>query len=124
MNIPVKGMFDHRILGQATPMPCVQSDLASRVRHALSQAGFHLVGGVADDNGPGLRVTEAPAGVLITWTASHGFASLAAGQPRASGDSMKAVVQAAVAGLLLQMGYTVTEAPDDAGLLVTEETSQ
>ncbi|WP_142147215.1 hypothetical protein [Streptomyces sp. SLBN-31] len=84
------------------------------MRHALAQAGFPLVG-AAD---PGLAVREAPNAVLVKWTASDTFTALAQGHPRATGDSMQAIVQAAVAGLLLQLGHTVTETPDGGGLLV------
>ncbi|MFF4331146.1 hypothetical protein ACFYZT_32155 [Streptomyces sp. NPDC001591] len=80
------------------------SELVARVRHALMHAGFHLAGDVADDNRPGLRVAQDPSGVLITWTTSDGFAALSASQPGASGDSMKAIVQAAVVGLLMHSG--------------------
>jgi hypothetical protein len=34
---------------------------------------------------------------------------------------MKVIVQAAVAGLLVQLGHTVTEAPHDGGLVVLAE---
>lgn len=71
-----------------------------------------------EDGRPGLEVTEVPAGVLVRWTASDGFTSLARDQPGASGDSMQAIVQAAVSGLLLQMGHTVTEPSDGGDLLV------
>ncbi|MCZ4103448.1 hypothetical protein C8250_000100 [Streptomyces sp. So13.3] len=95
-------------------------ELVSRVRHALAHAGFHLVGEVPADNRPGLRVTEDPSGVLITWTASDGFSALASNQ-LAPGDSMKAIVQAAVSGLLLQLGHTVTKPPHEGDLLVLPE---
>ncbi|WP_327686506.1 hypothetical protein [Streptomyces sp. NBC_00467] len=98
------------------PVSSVPSDLLSQVRRALLQAGFHLKGEGAEDGGPGLSVTEVPAGVLVKWTASDGFTALAEDQLTTSGDSMQAVVQAAVSGLLLQLGHTVTEAPDGAGL--------
>ncbi|MET9761826.1 hypothetical protein ABZ016_22665 [Streptomyces sp. NPDC006372] len=39
-------------------------------------------------------------------------------QPGASGDSMHAIVRAAVSGLLLQLGHTVTEPEDGGDLLV------
>jgi hypothetical protein len=59
-----------------------------------------------------------PTGVLVRWTASDGFTSLAKDQPGASGDSMQAIVQAAVAGLLVQLGHTVTEPPCGGDLLI------
>ncbi|MDQ0955924.1 hypothetical protein QFZ24_009933 [Streptomyces phaeochromogenes] len=99
-------------------MSCAPSDLLSRVRHALTQAGFQLVGEDAEDSRPGLAVTTVPAGVLVRWTASDGFASLAKDQPGALGDSMKVIVQAAVSGLLVQLGHTVTEPEDGGDLLV------
>ncbi|MFJ6837345.1 hypothetical protein [Streptomyces sp. NPDC091209] len=71
-----------------------------------------------EDNRPGISVTEVPTGVLVRWTASDGFASLAKDQPGASGDSMQAIVQAAVSGLLVQLGHTVTEPSDGGDLLV------
>ncbi|MEU6557458.1 hypothetical protein ABZ915_45715 [Streptomyces sp. NPDC046915] len=48
-------------------------------------------------------MTTVPAGVLVRWTASNGFTSLAKDRPGASGDSMQAIVQAAVSGLLVQL---------------------
>ncbi|TRO55801.1 hypothetical protein [Streptomyces sp. IB201691-2A2] len=84
----------------------------------MTQAGFQLVGEDAEDSRPGLAVTTEPGGVLVRWTASDGFASLAKDQPGASGDSMKVIVQAAVSGLLTQLGHTVTEPEDGGDLLV------
>ncbi len=98
-------------------MPSAPAELVTQVRSALRQAGFHLVAD-ADDGRPGLRVTKAPPGVAITWSASDGFTALATDQSGASGDSMKTIVQAAVSGLLVQLGHTVTEPSDDADLLV------
>lgn len=91
--------------------------LLAEIRHALIQAGFHLVGDDVKDGRPGLAVTEAPTGALVKWTTSHEFNSLGRELLKAT-NSMQASVQAAVAGLLVQMGYTVAEAPDSAGLLV------
>ncbi|MFI1726463.1 hypothetical protein [Streptomyces sp. NPDC020489] len=99
-------------------MSSAPSELLSQVRHALIQAGFHLVGEDAQDSRPGLALTTVPAGVLVRWTASDGFASLAKDQPGASADSMQAIVQAAVSGLLIQLGHTVTEPEDGGDLLV------
>ncbi|MFF4984015.1 hypothetical protein ACFY3O_28725 [Streptomyces sp. NPDC001046] len=99
-------------------MSSAPSDLLSQVRHALLQAGFHLVGEDEQDGRPGLSVTRCPAGVLVTWTASDGFTSLAKDQPGTSGDSMQAIVQAAVSGLLLQLGHTVTEPSGSGDLLI------
>ncbi|MEW2267048.1 hypothetical protein ACGF5T_35050 [Streptomyces sp. NPDC047853] len=99
-------------------MSSASSNLLVQVRHALTQAGFHLVADDAEDGRPGLAVTEAPTGVLVKWTASDGFTSLARDQPGVSGDSMKAIVQAAESGLLVQLGHTVTEPPDGGDLLV------
>ncbi|MGV9249348.1 hypothetical protein [Streptomyces sp. NPDC003710] len=65
-------------------------------------------------------MSEAPAGVLVSWTTSHGFTALAADQRGASSDGMR-VVQAAVAGLLVQCGHTVVEAPDGNGIVVLAE---
>lgn len=89
------------------------------MRSALIQAGFQVLG-EADGNGPGLRVSEASAGAVISWSASDGFAALAreqAGRPP-SDDSMRVIVQAAVSGLLVQLGHTVAETPDGADLVV------
>ncbi|MGW7261175.1 hypothetical protein [Streptomyces sp. NPDC054834] len=99
-------------------MSPARSDLLIQVRHALIQAGFHLVGEDAEDSGPGLAVTTVPTGVLVRWTASDGFTSLAKDQPGASGDSMQAIVQAAISGLLVQLGHTVTEPSDGGDLLI------
>ncbi|MGW0917152.1 hypothetical protein ACWD1Z_36435 [Streptomyces sp. NPDC002784] len=99
------------------------SDLLAQVRHALLQAGFHLVAEDAEDGRPGLSVSETPAGVLVKWTASDGFTALAKDQPGASCGSMQAMVQAAVSGLLLQLGHTVTESPDGVGLLILADRS-
>ncbi|GAA3049107.1 hypothetical protein [Streptomyces glomeratus] len=92
------------------------------VRYALKLAGFHVVD-QADDSTPGLRVSEAPAGVLVSWTTSHGFTALAADQPGAWSDGMRVVVQAAVAGLLVQRGHTVAETLDGNGIVVLAEGS-
>jgi hypothetical protein len=98
-------------------------EFVSEVKRALTQAGFHLAED-ADDRHPGLRVMPVPPGALIKWTASDGFTALAADQPGASGDAMKAIVQAAVSGLLVQFGHTVTESPDGVHLLVMAGTSR
>ncbi|MEU5274818.1 hypothetical protein AB0G87_00210 [Streptomyces asoensis] len=92
--------------------------LLTQVCHALQQAGFHLVGDGVDDGRPGISVTQVPAGVLVRWTASQGFRSLAIKQPGTSGDSMQAIVRAAVSGLLSQLGHTVTDASDTGDLLI------
>ncbi|MEU0068772.1 hypothetical protein ABZ027_04320 [Streptomyces sp. NPDC006332] len=84
----------------------------------MIEAGFHLVGEEAEDGRPGLAVMTVPAGVLVRWTASDGFTSLAKEQPGASGDSMQAIVQAAVSGLLVPLGHTVTKPSDGGDLLV------
>ncbi|MFJ9098040.1 hypothetical protein ACIRJM_05975 [Streptomyces sp. NPDC102405] len=79
--------------------------------------------GDADSGIPGLRVTEVSAGVLVSWTASDGFTALSRDQAghAASHNSMREIVQAAVAGLLVQLGHTVTERPDGCVLLVLTE---
>ncbi|USQ86095.1 hypothetical protein NFX46_21695 [Streptomyces phaeoluteigriseus] len=99
------------------------AELVAQVRSALVQAGFQVLGG-ADTGVPGLRVTEVPAGALISWTASDGFTSLTRDQAghSASDDSMRAIVQAAVTGLLVQLGHTVTEASGDGDLVVLTDT--
>ncbi|MFF6996093.1 hypothetical protein ACFY93_14275 [Streptomyces sp. NPDC008313] len=89
-----------------------------QVRHALIEAGFHLVGQDAEDGRSGLAVTTVPTGVLVGWTASDGFTSLAKDQPGAVGDSMRTLVRAAVSGLLVQLGHTVTEPSNGGDLLV------
>ncbi|MFE0349598.1 hypothetical protein [Streptomyces griseoluteus] len=65
-------------------------------------------------------MTEVSAGALVSWTASHGFTAFARDQagPAASNDSMRVIAQTAVAGLLIQLGHTVTETPDGGGLVV------
>ncbi|MFI5681755.1 hypothetical protein [Streptomyces cellulosae] len=83
---------------------------------ALVQAGFDVLGD-ADTGVPGLRVIEVPGGALVTWTASGGFTSLAREQ-----DSMRVIVQAAVAGLLVQLGHTVTEASGQGDVMVLADT--
>jgi hypothetical protein len=100
-------------------MPSSPSVLAAQVRHVLSEAGFYLVA-QTDGGMPGLRVTEVPEGVLVRWAASDEFTALAASQPgRASNDGMRAVVQAAVSGLLMQRGHIVTAAEEDGILVLT-----
>ncbi|MEU6682763.1 hypothetical protein [Streptomyces sp. NPDC046832] len=101
-------------------MPSVHPQLLVRVRHVLKLAGF-LVVDQADDATPGLRVSEVPAGVLVSWTASHGFTALAADQRGASSDGMRVAVQAAVVGLLVQRGHSVAEASDGNGIVVLPE---
>ncbi|MER7483131.1 hypothetical protein ABTX60_36750 [Streptomyces sp. NPDC126510] len=68
-------------------------------------------------------MTEVPAGALVSWTASDGFTALSRDQAglAASDDSMKVIVHTAVAGLLVQLGHTVTETPDGDGLVVLAE---
>jgi hypothetical protein len=92
------------------------------VSSCLGQAGFQVLGD-ADSGIPGLRVTEVSAGALVSWTASDGFTALARDQAgrAASSDSMRVIVHAAVAGLLLQLGHTVTETPEGAGVVVLAE---
>ncbi|MEH0516994.1 MULTISPECIES: hypothetical protein [unclassified Streptomyces] len=63
-------------------------------------------------------MSEAPGGVLVSWTMSHGFTALAAHQRGASRDGMRVAVQAAVAGLLVQRGHTVVETPEGNGIVV------
>jgi hypothetical protein len=103
-------------------MSCAPTELVSRVSSCLVRSGFHVLGN-ADSGIPGLRVTEVSSGALVSWTASDGFTALARDQAghAASDDSMKVIVQAAVAGLLVQLGHTVTEAPHDGGLVVLAE---
>ncbi|MFC4612901.1 hypothetical protein ACFO9E_34915 [Streptomyces maoxianensis] len=86
---------------------------------ALVQAGFPVLGDT-DTGVPGLRVSEVPAGALVSWTASDGFTSLAREQASraASDDSMRVIVQAAVSGLLVQLRHTVAETPDGGDLMV------
>ncbi|MEU3038089.1 hypothetical protein [Streptomyces griseoaurantiacus] len=103
--------------GQARRVLSVHPQLVGRVRHALQLAGFHIVD-EADDAAPGLRVSEAPGGVLVSWTTSHGFTALAADQRGASSDGMWVVVQAAMVGLLVQGGHMVVETPDGNGIVV------
>nr|WP_024127677.1 hypothetical protein [Streptomyces sp. F12]AHE40441.1 Hypothetical protein pFRL6_354 [Streptomyces sp. F12] len=98
-------------------MSSVRPKLVGRVCYALKLAGFHVVD-EADDAATGLRVSETPAGVLVSWTTSHGFTALAADQRGASSDGMRVAVQAAVAGLLVQCGHTVVETPDGNGIVV------
>jgi sugar lactone lactonase YvrE len=98
------------------------SVLLLQVRHALVQAGFHLVG-EAEGGQRGLVVRDVPTGVLVRWTASDGFTSLAVDQRGDSGGGVQAIVQAAVSGLLVQLGHTVTE-PSDGGLLVLADESR
>jgi hypothetical protein len=68
-------------------------------------------------------VTEVSAGALVSWTTSDGFAALARDRAghAASNDSMKVIVRTAVAGLLVQLGDTVTETPDGGGVVVLAE---
>ncbi len=103
-------------------MYCAPAELVSRVSSCLIQAGFQVLGD-ADSGIPGLRVTEVSSGALVSWTASDGFTALARDQAgrAASNDSMKVIVQAAVAGLLVQLGHNVAEAPDGGGLVVLAE---
>jgi hypothetical protein len=76
--------------------------------------------GDAETGVPGLRVSEVSAGALVSWTASDGFTSLARDQAGRAGsdDRMRVLVQAAVTGLLVQRGHTVTEAPHEGDLVV------
>ncbi|MFI6357396.1 hypothetical protein ACIBJF_33265 [Streptomyces sp. NPDC050743] len=62
--------------------------------------------------------------MLIRWLVSDGFTALASDQPGASSDGMRVVVQAAVSGLLVQLGHTVMEPSDGDGLLVLANETQ
>ena len=99
------------------------AELVSQVSAALAQAGFDVLGDTATGV-PGLRVTEVPSGALVTWTASDEFTSLAREHVRhgASGDSMRVIVQAAVTGLLVQLGHTVTETSHQGDVVVLADT--
>ena len=99
-------------------MSSARSDLLLQVQHALVQAGFDLVDEDAEDGRHGLSVTTVPTGVLVRWTASDGFTSLAKDRPGATSDSMQAIVQAAISGVLLQLGHTVREPSEGGDLLV------
>ncbi|MFM9500278.1 hypothetical protein ACKI1Q_42735 [Streptomyces galilaeus] len=103
-------------------MSCTPAELVSRVSSCLTQAGFQVLHD-AERSIPGLRVTEVSRGALVSWKASDGFTALSRDQAghAASHDSMKAIVQAAVAGLLVQLGHTVIQRPDDGGLMVLTE---
>ncbi|MEV7182322.1 hypothetical protein [Kitasatospora sp. NPDC093679] len=102
--------------GTRTDVSAPPSDLLLKVRHALMQAGFRV--DEASDGHPGLSVRDVPAGVVVRWAVSDGFAALAHEQPHARDENLKAVVQAAVAGLLAQLGHTVTSLSDDGDLIV------
>ncbi|MFF2206154.1 hypothetical protein [Streptomyces sp. NPDC058145] len=98
------------------------AELVSQVRSALIEAGFQVLGD-GDGDDPGLRVREVSEGVVISWSASDGFVALSrerAARPP-SDDSMRVIVQAAVSGLLVQLGHTVAETPDGGDLLVLAE---
>lgn len=98
-------------------MPSSLSVLAAQVWHVLSEAGFCLVAETVGGM-PGLRVSEEREGVRVRWAASDEFIALAASRPgRAANDGMRAMVQAAVSGLLMQRGHIVTAAEED-GILV------
>ncbi|MFD8263120.1 hypothetical protein ACFV19_30370 [Streptomyces griseoluteus] len=111
--------YDGKVLlsGQARLMSSVRPQLLGRVCHALTLAGLDVVDEV-DDAARGLRVSAAPVGVLVSWTTSHGFTALATDQRGASSDGLRGVVQAAVAGLLVQCGHTVVETPDGNRIVV------
>lgn len=61
----------------------------------------------------GLQVSGTPAGVLVAWATSDGFAALAADQ--SGGDcrcGMRVAVQAAISGLMTSLGYPVMGTPN------------
>lgn len=61
----------------------------------------------------GLQVSGTPAGVLVAWATSDGFAALAADQ--SGGDcrgGMRVAVQAAVSGLMTSLGYPAMGTPN------------
>ncbi|OQR59682.1 hypothetical protein B6E66_33895 [Streptomyces maremycinicus] len=93
------------------------SSLADQVRRALAEAGFHVSTGL-DAGTPGLEVSEVSEGVLIRWTASDEFQALTGEQPgRAPDDGVRAMVQAAVSGVLEQQGHVIAPSEGE-GLLV------
>ncbi|MFL5999735.1 MAG: hypothetical protein ACJ736_36510 [Streptomyces sp.] len=102
-------------------MSSALAQLVSRVSSCLLQAGFQVLSD-ADSGIPGLRVTEVSPSAVVSWTASDGFTALSRDQAghAANHDSMKVIVQTAVAGLLVQLGHTVTKTPDGGGLVLTE----
>lgn len=74
-----------------------------------------------------LWVEAVPAGVAVSWCPSDDFTALA-GQVREPGggnrpggqeDALRAAVHAAVAGLLLSAGHTVTEHPGHITVIAT-----
>jgi hypothetical protein len=94
------------------------------VKFALLQAGFQVLSEKEPDV-PGLRVTEVPAGALVSWTASDEFASLArerGGCASNADDSIRVIVKVAVSGLLLRLGHSIAESAADGDLLVLAET--
>lgn len=103
-------------------MSCTPAELVSRVSSCLVRAGFQVLD-QADSSIPGLRVTEVSTGARVSWTASDGFTALSRDQAghAASHDSMKVIVQAAVEGLLVRLGHTVTQRPDGDSLIVLTE---
>jgi hypothetical protein len=92
------------------------TELVLQVRRALRLAGFHLVSD-ANDGTPGLRVSEIPAGALVSWTPLGGLGSLA-GAHADRDDSPGSVVQAAVEAVLLQQGHTIVTGSAGSGVVV------
>ncbi|MGW0658462.1 hypothetical protein [Streptodolium elevatio] len=111
----------HAFNGTRKHVPSAVTELLPRVRHALNRAGSTWP--TKDDSAPGLRIRATSQGVLIVWTGPDGFTALATERAR-GGDGTKAVVRAAVAGLLVQMGHTVAASADDEGLLDCEPHDQ
>lgn len=113
------GWHGTNFYGQVALVLNASAELIAGVRSVLVQAGFPALSDAGSDV-PGLRLTQTDAGVSVSWTASHRFTSLAREQAgRAPGrDSMRAMVLAAVSGVLVQQGLVVEETPDGEALIV------
>lgn len=90
------------------------AETAAQVRAALRQAGFHLVD-TTDALTPGLRVREVAGGVLVSWNTSGIFTAFADRQQQ---RHMRAIVQAAVAGVLAPLDQRVAELTEGGKVLV------
>ncbi|MEU9191612.1 hypothetical protein [Streptomyces hundungensis] len=110
---------DLHSFGQAASVLRAPVEFVSQISSALTQVGFEVVD-AAGISGPGLRVTAVPEGALVCWASSGRFTSPAHGQARHVGSdgSVRVLVQATMAEVLAQLGYTVLEASAGGDLVV------
>lgn len=106
-------------------LPPRTPDPLDQVRRVLLRAGFNLLPNPAEAVA-GLQVSAVAGGVEVSWQTTDTFTAIAGhlrepddGQPEGAGiDSVRTLVNTAVAGLLIQAGLSVTQTSDSRNILV------